>query len=349
MNEYIRPLRIGSVTVKNNIILAPMAGITDYPFRLIASALGVGLTVSEMVNVTALTYKSKNTPRLMVKSEIEKPYSIQLFGNVPEHFANSVRYICRNRLADIIDINMGCPARQVVTSKSGVYLMKDPAKARSIIEASVRAAAEFPENPVPITVKIRLGWDLSTISAVEFSKMIEDCGASMITVHGRTYSMKFSGTPLYEWIGKCKQAVSIPVIANGDINLFESVKKVLDITGADGVMVGRAALGRPWIFSDILRESKGLGRLDFKIPDVIKLMKHHGRLVGNFYADINGVESFRKQLLWYTRGWYGSAQLRERLKVVTSPDEIDSILDGYMKNLLYMDLPEEKIFNVYAA
>ncbi|HOD39962.1 MAG: tRNA-dihydrouridine synthase C [bacterium ADurb.Bin243] len=345
--NYIRELNIGKVRLENNLILAPLAGVTDYPFRLICRALGAGLTVSEMVHVTALTYKSKTTPTLTKRSEAERPFSIQLFGNKPEHFANSVRFIIRNRLSELIDINMGCPAKQVVTSGSGSYLMKQPALAREIIKACVDASAEFGCDRVPITVKMRLGWDLDSINAVDYVKMAEDLGAEMVTVHARTYSMRFSGTPLYHHVAECKKAVKIPVVVNGDINLYDSIKKVLDITGADGVMIGRAAMGRIWIFNDILRQAAGKRMLDFSIADVIKLMKLHGRLVGTFYSDINGVLSFRKQLLWYTKGWYDSARLRERLKLVESPDEIDEILDEYLNRIGNLALPENKIFNVY--
>lgn len=344
---YIRELNVGGVTLPNNLILAPLAGITDYPFRLICRALGAGLTVSEMVNVTGLTYKSKVVPTLTRRGANERPYCIQLFGNKPEHFANSVRYIIRNRLSELIDINMGCPARQVVTSGSGSYLMKVPELARAIIEASVAASNEFGSEKVPITVKMRLGWDLNSINAVDYVKMAEDCGAAMVTVHARTYSMKFSGTPLYHHVAECKKAVRIPVIVNGDIGLFDTVKRAMDITGTDGVMIGRAAMGRIWIFNDILRQAAGKRMLDFSVADVIKLMKLHGRLVGAFYSDINGVESFRKQLLWYTKGWYDSARLRERLKVVKDPDEIDAILDDYLQAVGNMSLPERRSFNVY--
>ncbi len=346
-NIYIKKLNIGKVTLENNLILAPLAGVTDYPFRLICRALGAGLTVSEMVHVTALTHKSKHIPTLTMRGANEKPFSIQLFGNKPEHFANGVRFIIRNALSEIIDINMGCPAKQVVSSGSGSYLMKEPELARSIIKACVDAAAEFGEAALPVTVKIRLGWDLNSINAVDYVKMAEDCGAAMVTVHARTYSMRFSGTPLYHHVADCKKAVKIPVVVNGDINLYDSVKKVIDICGADGVMIGRAAMGRIWIFNDVLRQAAGKRMLDFSIADVIKLMKLHGRLVGAFYSDINGVESFRKQLLWYTKGWYDSAKLRDRLKTVSSADEIDSILDEYIKRTGDSALPAHKTFNVY--
>jgi nifR3 family TIM-barrel protein len=345
--NYIKELNIGGVRLENNLMLAPLAGITDYPFRLICRALGAGLTVSEMVNVTALTYKSKTIPTLTRRSAGERPFSIQLFGNKPEHFANSVRHIIRNKLSEIIDINMGCPARQVVTSGSGSFLMKEPALARAIIEACVGASEEFGSERVPITVKIRLGWDLNTINAVDYTKMAEDCGASMVTVHARTYSMKFSGTPLYHHVAGCKNAVKIPVIVNGDIKLYDSVKNAIDICGADGVMIGRAAMGRIWIFNDILRQAAGKRMLDFSIADVIKLIKLHGRLVGALYSDINGVESFRKQLLWYTKGWYDSAKLRERLKVVKTPDEIDSILDDYLHAIGDIAMQRHKVIGAY--
>ncbi len=348
MNEsYIKKLNIGGVILDNNLILAPLAGVTDYPFRTICRAFGAGLTVSEMVHVTALMHKSKTIPTLTRRSEIENPFSIQLFGNNPEHFANAVRYIVRNRLSEIIDINMGCPAKQVVSSGSGAYLMKTPETARKIIESCVNASAEFGAGRLPVSVKIRLGWDHASINAVDYTKMAEDCGAAMVCVHTRTYSMRFSGTPLYAHAAECKKAVKIPIIVNGDINLYESVKNAIDITGADGVMIGRAAMGRIWIFNDILKQAAGKRILDFSIADVIKLIKLHGRLTGTFYSDINGVESFRKQLLWYTKGWYDSAKLREKLKTVSSPDEIDSILDDYLYNTGNNPLPAQKSFNVY--
>lgn len=345
--NIFRQLKIGSVRLDNNIILAPMAGVTDYPFRLVAKLFGAGLTVCEMINVTAMHFKSRTTPTLIRRSAAEKPYSVQIFGHSVEHFESSVRNIIKNGAADIIDINMGCPAKNVVSSKSGVYLMKDRETARKIITACVRAAAEFDLKEVPITVKIRLGWDKESIIAPDFCKMIEDCGASMVTVHARTYSMQFSGLPLYEHIARCKEAVKIPVIANGDIVSYEKARKVLELTGADGVMIGRAVMGRPWIIGDMLRMDRGLPALDFKIPDVIKLIKIHGRLVDAFYSDNNRVECFRKQLLWYTKGWYGSAQLRESLKTVSSADEIDCVLDKYLESIHHLDLPENRLFTIY--
>lgn len=347
MGEKIfRPLDVGGVRLENNVILAPMAGVTDYPFRLAAKVFGAGLTVSEMVHVTAMHYKSRTTPMLTMRSAAEKPFSVQIFGHTVEHFESSVRYLVKNSLAEIIDINMGCPAKNVVTSKSGVYLMKDRETARAVIAACVRTAAEFGPAAVPITVKIRLGWDKENIIAPDFCRMIEDCGASMVTVHARTYSMQFSGLPIYEHIARCKEAVKIPVIANGDIGTYEKARKVLEFTGADGIMIGRAAMGRPWLIGDILRRDCGRG-LDFKIPDVIKLMKIQGRLVDAFYSEANRVDSFRKQLLWYTKGWYGSARLRERLKTVASSEEIDSVLDEYLGEVSCLDLPENRLFTLY--
>ncbi len=347
MNDYIKELKIGNVKIKNNIILAPMAGITDYPFRLLSLIFGVGLTVSEMVNVTGMHYKSKLTPTLIKRAEGERPFSIQLFGNNADHFATSVRFIAENKLSEIIDINMGCPAKNVTSSKSGVYLMKDIENAKKIVKSAVAAAAEYNPAP-PVTVKIRLGWDLNSIIAPDFCRMLEDLGVSMITVHGRTYSMMFSGTPLYKYIAECKKAVKVPVIANGDINLYESIKNVIDITGTDGVMIGRAAMGRPWIFKDILNAAENKNGLHFQIPDMIKLMKIHSKLVEEFYRDISGIVTIRKHLLWYTRGWHQGAQLREKLKLAESTEHIEQMLSEYLSSSKFVDIPENRVFNVYS-
>ena len=235
-------MQIGNVTINGKLALAPMAGVTDLAFRRICREHGAALTVTEMVSAKALCYKDKKTPRLLELGEGEHPAAAQIFGHEPDTMAEGARLALEKSGCDIIDINMGCPAPKIVNNGDGSALMKDPAQAAKVIEAVVRAVE------VPVTVKFRKGWDEDHINCVEFAKMAEQSGAAAITLHGRTRAQQYSGAADWDAIRAVKQAVSVPVFANGDVAEPEDAVRILAHTGADGVMIGRGAQGDPWLF-----------------------------------------------------------------------------------------------------
>lgn len=235
-------MQIGKVNINGRLALAPMAGVTDLAFRRICREHGAALTVTEMVSAKALCYKDKKTPRLLELSGDEHPAAAQIFGHEPDTMAEGARIALERSGCDIIDINMGCPAPKIVNNGDGSALMRDPALAAQVIEAVVRAV------DVPVTVKFRKGWDEKSVNCVEFAKMAEQAGAAAITLHGRTRAQQYSGTADWDAIRDVRQAVSIPVFANGDVAEPEDAARILAHTGADGVMIGRGALGDPWLF-----------------------------------------------------------------------------------------------------
>ena len=239
-------LKIGSVTLENNVILAPMAGVTDLPFRLLCREQGAGLVCMEMVSAKAIYYRNKNTESLLTVHPEEAPSSLQLFGSDPGILAEMAKRIEERPFA-ILDFNMGCPVPKVVNNKEGSALMKDPALVRRILTAMVKAVEK------PVTVKIRKGFDQENCNAVEIARIAEDCGAAAVVVHGRTREQYYSGQADWEIIAQVKDAVGIPVIGNGDVDSPRSALRMLEQTGCDGVMIGRAAQGNPWIFREVVR------------------------------------------------------------------------------------------------
>ena len=234
-------MKIGNVEIKNNIALAPMAGVTDLPYRILCKEMGCGLLYTEMVSAKAILYKNKNTEPLLETNESEKPIAVQLFGSDPEIMGNMARKLCEERTFDIIDINMGCPVPKIVNNNEGSALMKNPKLVEEILTNIVSKVDR------PVTIKIRKGFDEQNVNAVEIAKVAESCGVSAIAVHGRTREQYYSGNADYKVIADVKQNVSIPVIGNGDIRGIEDAKRIYEETGCDGIMIGRAARGNPWI------------------------------------------------------------------------------------------------------
>lgn len=315
-------MRIGNVTLDNNVILAPMAGVTDLPFRLLCKEQGAGLLCMEMVSAKAIYYRNKNTETLMDIDERERPVSLQLFGSDADIMSEMAKKI-EERPFDILDINMGCPVPKVAGNGEGSALMKNPELVREIVSKVVKAIEK------PVTVKIRKGFDDAHVNAVEIAKIIEDCGVAAVAVHGRTREQYYSGHADWDIIRQVKEAVSIPVIGNGDVTGPESAKKMIEETGVDGIMIGRAARGNPWIFGQI-RDYLETGILPEKptLEEVQKMMLRHAAMQLEYKGEYTGIREMRKHVAWYTAGYPNSAKLRAKINEVESYEELVELLKG---------------------
>ena len=313
-------MRIGSVILENNVIAAPMAGVTDLPFRLLLKEQGAGLVCSEMVSAKAIYYNNKNTEPLMMVDEKERPFSLQLFGSDPELMAEMVRKI-EDRPFDIIDINMGCPVPKVVNNGEGSALMKQPLLAGKIIEAMAKATEK------PVTVKIRKGFDDEHVNAVEMAHIAQESGAAAVAVHGRTREQYYHGKADWDIIRQVKEAVNIPVIGNGDINSSEAAKEIQKQTGCDGIMVARGLQGNPWLIGQIL-----YGTPKPSIEEVVEMILRHAKMQVEFSGEYLGIRQMRKHVAWYTTGYPGSSKLRGMVNQVESLEELEQLLETYINH-----------------
>ena len=314
-------MRIGNVVLENNIILAPMAGVTDLPFRLLCKEQGVGMTCTEMVSAKAISFHNKNTESLLEISENERPVSLQLFGSDPDIISEVASYM-EERPFDILDINMGCPVPKVAGNGEGSALMQNPKLVGEIIYKTARAIKK------PVTVKIRKGFSEKNVNAVEIAKIAEANGAAAIAVHGRTREQYYSGKADWDIIRQVKEAVKIPVIGNGDVDSPQKAKELLEQTGCDGIMVGRGARGNPWIFREIKAYLEKGELIPRPSKDEIKsMMLRHARMQIEYKGTYTGIREMRKHISWYTAGFPGSAKLRGAINLVETYEELEQLLE----------------------
>ena len=316
----MRKLKIGNVELDNPYILAPMAGVTDLPFRLLCREQGAGLLCMEMVSAKAIQYNNKNTKALLEIHPEERPVSLQLFGSEPDVISEIAKQIEELPFA-ILDINMGCPVPKIVRNGEGSALMKNPKLVHEIVSKTVKAIQK------PVTVKIRKGFDDTCINAVEIAKIIEDAGAAAVAVHGRTREQYYSGKADWDIIRQVKEAVSIPVIGNGDVVSGESALAMMEQTGCDGVMIGRGSQGNPWIFSELLEyEKTGVMPERLDREEIKNMILRHAKLQLEYKGEYLGIREMRKHVAWYTTGMPNSAKLRNEINAVESYEQLEKLL-----------------------
>ena len=316
-----KQLKIGNITLDSPVILAPMAGVTDLPFRLLCKEQGAGMVCTEMISAKAILYRNKNTEELLTIHPEESPVSLQLFGSDPIIVSEIAKQI-EERPFSILDINMGCPVPKVVNNGEGSALMKNPKLAGEIIAATVKAIRK------PVTVKIRAGFDERHINAVEIAKIAEDAGAAAIAVHGRTREQFYSGRADWEIIARVKEAVRIPVIGNGDVTDGESAVAMFKQTGCDGVMVGRAARGNPWIFREINTYLENGSVIPRPEPVMRKeMMLRHAALQLAYKGEYTGIREMRKHVSWYTAGEPHSAKLRQQVNTIENFTSLEALIE----------------------
>ncbi len=316
-------LEIGGVVLENGLVLAPMAGVTDLSYRKLCKEQGCGLVVTEMVSAKAILYKNRNTQELLRIRDEERPAAVQLFGS-DAGIMGEIAEVVSEGNCDLIDVNMGCPVPKIVNNGEGSALLKEPKKVEAILTAMVKRSKK------PVTVKIRKGFNDASVNAVEIARIAEGCGVAAVAVHGRTREQFYSGKADWEIIRQVKEAVKIPVIGNGDVTGAKEAKAMLDLTGCDGVMIGRGAKGNPWIFSQILHYLEtGEVLPGPSVLEIKEMILRHGRLLSEDKGEFTAMREMRKHMAWYTAGLPHSAALRNEINLVETLEEMAGLMERY--------------------
>lgn len=317
-------IKIGGVELENQLILAPMAGVTDLPYRMLCKEQGCGMVVTEMVSAKAILYGNKNTRELLQIRKEERPAAVQLFGSDPEIMGEIAGQLSEGAF-DVIDVNMGCPVPKIVNNGEGSALMKEPKKVEAILTAMVKKSRK------PVTVKFRKGFNDASVNAVEIAKIAQGCGVAAVAIHGRTREQYYSGKADWEIIRQVKEAVKIPVIGNGDVTGPQAAKAMLEETGCDGVMIARGAKGNPWIFSRTLHYLEtGEVLPGPSVGEIKEMILRHGRLLAQVKGEYTAMREMRKHMAWYTAGLPHSAALRNEINLVETLEEMVGLLNRYL-------------------